>query len=157
MPTIHLIHGFIGFGKTTLSKELARKYNAEHFAIDQVILKKFGRDPKDFQKAYQEADDYIWQEAAKLIQAGRDVILDYGFWEKETRRKVQAKALKLTPDILWHRLICDLDTAKQRVLKRTRDNPDELWIDEACFDDRLRRYEPIDEDKHLNVEDHVSK
>ena len=36
MATIHLTHGFMGFGKTTLSKELSKKYNAKHFAIDQV-------------------------------------------------------------------------------------------------------------------------
>ena len=88
MATIHLIHGFMGFGKTTLSKKLVKKYNAKHFAIDQVMLERFGRNPKDFDKAYQECDDYIWQETAKLIQAGQDVILDYGFWEKLYTKKV---------------------------------------------------------------------
>ena len=74
----------MGFGKTTLSKELAQKYNAKHFAIDQVILDKFGRNPQDFDKAYQDSDEYIWQETEKLIKAGQNVILDYGFG-KETR------------------------------------------------------------------------
>ena len=156
MATIHLIHGFMGFGKTTLSKELAKKYNAKHFAIDQVILDKFGRNPSDFDKAYQEADDYIWRETAKLIQAENDVILDYGFWKKDTRKQVQEKALKLTPNVLWHQLICDTNVAKQRVLKRTEENPNELFIDENCFNEHLSRYEPISEDEHLNVEKHIS-
>lgn len=156
MPTIHLIHGFMGFGKTTLSRKLAKKYNAKHFAIDQVMLKRFGRNPKDFNRAYQEADNYIWQETEKLIQAGQDVILDYGFWEKETRKKVQEKALKLTSDVLWHQLICDIDVAQKRVLKRTQENPDELFIDENCFNDRFNRYQPITDDEHLNVEKHIS-
>ena len=156
MATIHLIHGFMGFGKTTLSKELAKKYNAKHFAIDQVMLKKYGRNPKDFNKAYQECDDYIWQETAKLIQAGQDVILDYGFWDKETRQKVQERALKLTPNVLWHQLICDIDVAKKRVLKRTEENPEELFIDENCFNERLSRYQPITDDEGLRVEKHIS-
>ena len=156
MPTIHLIHGFMGFGKTTLSKALAKKYNAKHFAIDQVIVQRFGRNPKEFDKAYQEADDYIWQETARLLEAGQDVILDYGFWEKETRRKVQEKAQKLTPHVLWHQLICNINVAKERVLKRTKENPNELLIDEKCFNDRLSRYEPITDDEHLNVEKHFS-
>ena len=156
MATIHLIHGFMGFGKTTLSKELAKKYHAKHFAIDQVMLKKFGRNPKDFDKAYQESDDYIWQETARLIQAGQDVILDYGFWDKETRKKVQEKASQLTPNVLWHQLICDIEVAKQRVLKRTEENPDELFIDENCFNERLSRYQPITDDECLNVKKHIS-
>ena len=156
MATIHLIHGFMGFGKTTLSKELAKKYNAKLFCHDQVMLKRFGRTPEDFNKAYQECDDYIWQETAKFIQTGQDVILDYGFWDKETRRKVQERALKLTPNILWHQLICDINVAKQRVLKRTQENPNELFIDENCFNDRFSRYQPITDDEGLNVEKHIS-
>jgi len=146
----------MGFGKTTLSKELAKKYHAKHFACDQVMLERFGRNPQDFNAAYKECDDYIWQETAKLIQAGQDVILDYGFWEKETRKKVQERALKLTPNVLWHQLICDINVAKQRVLKRTKENPEELYIDENCFNVRLQRFEPISEDEHLNVEKHIS-
>ena len=141
MATIHLIHGFMGFGKTTLSKELAKKYNAKHFAIDQVMLKTYGRNPNDFNKAYQECDD---------------VILDYGFWDKDTRKKVQERALKLTPNVLWHQLICDIELAKQRVLKRTEENPEELFIDENCFNERFSRYQPITDDEGLKVEKHIS-
>lgn len=146
----------MGFGKTTLSKELAQKYNAKHFCIDHIMLEKYGRTPENFAQAFQETDDAIWKETANAISAGQDVILDYGFWEKETRKKVQEKALKLTPNVLWHQLICDIDVAKQRVLKRTQDNPNELFIDENCFNDRLRRYQPITEDEHLTVEKHFS-
>ena len=69
-------HGIEGVWKRLLvCVATIKKYNAKHFAIDQVMLKKYGRNPKDFNKAYQECDDYIWQETAKLIQAGQDVIL----------------------------------------------------------------------------------
>ena len=154
MATIHLIHGFMGFGKTTLAKELVKKYHAKHFCIDHIMLEKYGRTPKDFQKAFQETDNAIWQETEKCIQKGQDVILDYGFWERKTREEVQKKALKITPHILWHQLICDINVAKKRVLKRTQENPDELFIDEACFNDRLKRYQPITDDEHLTVEKH---
>ena len=156
MPTIHLMQGFMGFGKTTLAKELVKKYNAKYFCCDQVVLERFGRNPQDFPRAFKESDEYIWQETAKLIQSGHNVILDYGFWDKETRKKVQEKASKLTPDVVWHQLICDINVAKQRVLKRTQENPNELFIDENCFNDRLKRYEPISDDEHLNVEKHIS-
>lgn len=156
MATIHLIHGFIGFGKTTLSKKLAKKYNAKCFCIDHIMLERYGRSPQNFAELFQKTDNYIWQETSKFIQAGQDVILDYGFWDKEIRKKVQEKALKLTSNVLWHQLICNIDVAKKRVLKRTEENPKELFIDENCFNDRLSHYQPITDDEHLNVEKHIT-
>lgn len=143
MATIHFICGFMGFGKTTFSKQLAKEINAQHFAIDDVIVERYGRDPENFDEVYQKADDYIWEETEKLIKDGKDVILDYGFWNPETRQKVKEKALKITSSIKWHQLVCDIETAKQRILKRTAENPKELYIDEECFYDRLKRYTPI--------------
>ena len=44
-----------------------------------------------------------------------------------------------------------VEVAKQRVLKRTKENHNELFIDANCFNERLRRYEPITDDEHLHV------
>ena len=86
----------------------------------------------------------------------QDVILDYGFWNPEIREKAKEKALKLTDSIIWHQLVCEMDIAKNRVLKRTSENPQELYIDENCFYDRLKRYHPITESEQLNVQYHYT-
>lgn len=156
MATIHFICGFMGFGKTTFSKRFAQEKKAKHFAIDAVIVERYGRDPQNFEEVYQKADDYIWAETKKCIQSGQDVILDYGFWNPEIREKAKEKALKLTDSIVWHQLVCEMDIAKNRVLKRTSENPQELYIDENCFYDRLKRYHPIIESEQLNVQYHYT-
>ena len=47
---IHLIHGFIGFGKTTLAKQLEQSLPAIHFTHDEIMLDRFGRAPDNFLK-----------------------------------------------------------------------------------------------------------
>ena len=156
MATIHLICGFMGFGKTTFAKELARKLPAVRLTHDEFMVDLYGRNMTDaeFHARYAKVDDILWKLAEQILNTGTDVIMDYGFWRKETRRQVQQKALKLTKNIVWHQLVCDVNIAKARVLKRTDEKPEELFIDEACFDEKLKQYEPITANEGLPVEYH---
>ena len=66
MSEIHLIHGFIGFGKTTLAKQLEKSLPAIRFTHDEVMLSKYGRNPNDFEIKYNLVDDFIRQQTIKL-------------------------------------------------------------------------------------------
>lgn len=91
---IHLIHGFMGFGKTTLAKQLEKSLPAVHFTHDEIMLTRYGRTPDNF--------------------------------------------------------------AKSRVLTRTQNNPDELYIDESCFDDRLKKFTFLNNDEGYNIVYHYT-
>ncbi len=144
-PTIHLMHGFMGFGKTTLAKRLEQELPAVRFTHDVLMLERYGCDPEDFAQKYKIVDDFIKAETVKEIKKGNNVILDYGFWEKQTRTDYYNWAKALTPNVVFHAIRCDLSTAKSRVLKRTQVNEKELFIDEFIFNDLLKRFEPFDE------------
>ena len=156
MATIHLICGFMGFGKTTFAKELARTLPAVRLTHDEFMVDLYGRNMTDkaFHARYATVDNILWKLAEKILNAGTDVIMDYGFWSKQTRKQVQQKAKNLTSDVVWHQLVCDIDTAKSRVLKRTDEQADELFIDETCFNEKLKQYEPITSDEGLVVKYH---
>ena len=158
MPEIHFICGFMGFGKTTLAKQLEKQLPAIRFTHDEFMKKMYGRNPDNFSEKYKIVDDLIWNETKKAIQTNKNVILDYGFWDKATRKSVMEKALKLvtSSNIYWHLLVCDLTVAKQRVMQRTEDNQDELFIDENCFDMLSKKWQPITDDENLNVIRHKS-
>ena len=156
MATIHLICGFMGFGKTTFSKQLAQQLPAVCLTHDEFMVDLYGRNLSDseFHAKYGKVDEVLWKLAEKIIRAGGNVIMDYGFWTKEVRQSVQQRALNITPNIIWHQLVCDIDIAKARVLKRTQENESELFIDEACFNEKLKQYKPITPDEGLRVEYH---
>ena len=148
---IHLIHGFMGFGKTTLAKQLEKSLPAVRFTHDEIMLARYGRTPDNFAKCCEEVTQYIKDEALKEIAKGNNIILDFGFWDKETRQKYYFWAKSLTDKVYFHALVCDIEIAKNRTLTRTKNNPDELYIDEDCFNDRLKKFTPLTDDEGYNT------
>jgi len=142
MATIHLMVGFMGFGKTTIAKELEKKLSAVRFTHDEIMLERYGRNPDDFQAKYKYVDEHIRNETAKFIRQGKDVILDYGFWTHDKREEYYNWAKTLTDNVVFHLAECDKDEAKQRVLQRSRTDTKALLIDEKAFEELWKQYEP---------------
>ncbi len=142
--TIHLMVGFMGFGKTTIAKELEKKIPAVRLTHDEFMVKLYGRNmPYDeFHSNYQKVDDVLWAMAEEIVQCGTDVIMDYGFWSHQDREKAYQRAKKLTDNVVFHVVRCDMKTAKERILKRSEENPEELYIREDEFDALAKKYEP---------------
>ena len=148
---IHLIHGFMGFGKTTLAKQLEQSLPAVRFTHDEIMFTRYGRTPDNFAKCCEEVTQYIKDEAQKAINNGHNIILDFGFWDIKTRQEYYLWAKSLTDNVYFHTLICDIEVAKTRVLNRTQNNPNELYIDEACFNDRLTQFTPLTDSEGYNI------
>ena len=153
MATIHLMHGYIGFGKTTTAKRLAKEYGAVRLDGDAFMAKLFGRNPygEGFGGYWDLVRYLIWDIAKETIENGIDVIIDYGFWRRETREKWYKRAKEITPDVVFHVIQCDMKVARERTLLRTKNNPDMLEIDENCFDIRLKEFEPICESEGYKI------
>ncbi|MCL2017428.1 MAG: AAA family ATPase [Alphaproteobacteria bacterium] len=154
--TIHLIHGFIGFGKTTIAKQLAHELPAVILTNDDFMVRLYGRNPPAdmFQSYYNRVDDLIWDLAEKIIKAGTDVIIDHGFWTKESRGVAHNRAKEITDNVVFHNIQCDIDTARQSVLERTKRNRSELTIDENAFDLFYPQFQPISSDENYEIINH---
>jgi len=144
MPTIHLMVGFLGFGKTTVSKQLEKELNAIRFTHDEIMLARYGQNISSFEEKYKTVDDFIKKEAQKAVRAGKDVIMDYGFWSHQKRKDYYRWAKTLTDNVVFHLVYCDLDLAKRRVLERAAYDPKAFIIDESTFNALLSRYMPWD-------------
>lgn len=141
----------MGFGKTTLSKRLESDLPAVKLTHDDFMFARYGRDPEDFHTKYKIVDADIRLLAEKEIKQGHNVIMDYGFWEKSTRKEYYEWAKTLTPHVMFHAMQCDLAVAKKRVLNRYVSNVNELLITEEIFYDRLKRFEPMTADEGFPV------
>ena len=144
MPTIHLMVGFIGFGKTTIAKELEEKIPAIRLTHDEFMTKLYGRNipETEFRANYDKIDEILWELAKKIIQTGTDVIMDYGFWSHKDREKAYNRAKEITDSVVFHNIYCDMKTAKARALKRSAEQKNELRINEDIFDTLSKQYEP---------------
>ena len=153
MATIHLMVGFIGFGKSTIAKKLSKELPAVCLSHDDFMVMLYGRDipEQEFRKKYDIVDTMLWGLASQIIKCGLDVIMDYGFWNKEKRAEAYSKAKKITDNIIFHNVHCDMQIAKQRVLTRTMENNSSLKIDENCFDLLSKQFVPIEDNEKYKI------
>ena len=148
MSSVHLICGFAGTGKTTIARKLAVQMNAVRLTPDELMTDLYGADipESEFQSKWNKVDKLIWNLAEQIVCAGGNVILDYGFWSRESRQKAVERAKIFCDNITFHQVECDFETAKQRLRERDADAPDD-----AAFDAEAKQYEPIDADERYDV------
>ncbi len=154
MPTLHLLHGLPGTGKSTYAKILSEKHNAIIFNNDEWMRQLFGSNPpeEDFQTHRKNIETLQWKLAAQLLTQGSDVIWDYGLWTQSERTQIKIKAKSLNIPTLLYRLNCSVETAKARVLKRNLNNKSQtLLINEQALTLFQKMYQPINDTEEFEI------
>ena len=97
MATLHLICGLPGAGKTTLARQLEQEYAALRLNLDDWHTRLFGQDAQDERHDARHAviEALLWEMAARVLQLGVNMILDYGFWGHSEREEYRARAARL--------------------------------------------------------------
>ena len=153
MPTAHLVFGFLGSGKTTLSKRLELQHRAVRFTPDEWMARLFGEDPpadtfQDRAAAILDIMQPIW---TRCLSLGVNVVLDYGFWSRTQRDAVRAMVRELgATAILWS-VSCSDEEARRRVTLRNSSADRSLFIAPATFDLLKSRVEPLGVDEAHTV------
>jgi predicted kinase len=153
-PTIHLIHGFIGFGKTTFAKKLEKEVNAIRFTHDEWLHHFYGpEDSKDFYEKSDKIHSFMEKMEDKLLKLGQSVIIDSGAWSKKGRNKIRQKAKKFGANFILYSIDCPIETALKRTVYRTKDTPkDSMHISKKVFQELLKKFEPLEKDeKHILI------
>ena len=85
-PTLHLLCGMAGAGKTTLAKRIEAETGAVRLSPDEWLLELMA-DPGDraeMDRKRPSVEALQWQVAARLLDKGLDVVLENGFWQRDT-------------------------------------------------------------------------
>lgn len=150
MPTVHLLHGFVGAGKTTFAKKLQTEINAVRFSPDEWMIALYGDNPDKglFDTYYQRINKWIWVQIANVLNTGVDVIYDSGLWKRADRDDVIAKVKALGAVPKLYALQVPFDVSRDRVLKRTAAMPDgALFIDDNAIRLFWSKFEPLQDDE----------
>lgn len=111
MNYIVIIRGPLGVGKTTISKKLAKKINAEYVSIDKVLEDNY----LDLCKGgkcipvenFITANDIIGSKIRKWLGDGKNVVIDGNFYHKE---QIKYFEKNLKNNVFVFTLKCPLDT-----------------------------------------------
>lgn len=148
--TAHLLHGFVGSGKTTFARRLAEQEGAVRFTHDEWMHRLYGPNPpaEQFETLRRRVDELIWRLASELLARGVDVILDFGFWSRFSRDDARRRVAGAGAACRLYQVSCDEQTLRSRVARRSADlPPDSLWINQAAFEEFKARFEPLGDDE----------
>jgi predicted kinase len=154
LATLHLLHGFVGSGKTTFAKSLEKKLRAIRMTHDEWMVRLYGANPPAelFSEYYSRISAQIWDLTRILLQLGVDVILDFGFWSRASRDDARERAHSMGATVKLYSIDCPMNVMRRRVMARSRQMPPgELFIDEHAFELFVSRFEALGEDEAHEV------
>jgi predicted kinase len=150
MPTMHLICGPVGAGKTTYALRLIQEHSAIHFSIDDWMTTLFWSDapkPPSLDWALERTrrcDRQILRMSAQLARIGVDAVADLGFMKREHRESFRHDAAALGFQVQLHVVEADVGQRRQRVQKRNTHAREALSVEvpDDIFDWAETWYEP---------------
>ncbi len=126
-PTLHLIEGPVGAGKSTYAGKLARRIGGVHVALDEWFVRLFSPDrpTTDVMAWYatrkQRLNDHIWRHALSLLDAGVTPILELGLVQRQMRQDFYRRAQDAGVDVQVHLLEASRAIRQERVAQRNAD------------------------------------
>ncbi|MEM1276000.1 MAG: ATP-binding protein [Pseudomonadota bacterium] len=94
--TLFIIQGFIASGKSTLARSVSAGTGALHFDADAYCLANFSAEElADWDRCFADAVAHLWRETGDVLLSGQSVVLDFGFWTKQSRDYAREQARRL--------------------------------------------------------------
>lgn len=154
MPgTLHVLHGYIGAGKTTLARRLERELPGIRFSQDEWMVALSGEDPPESEyRAAQERVRGVMERCwRRCLELGQHVILDGGAWKRSERDHLRAAAAEVGAEFRLYALSLPDEEALARVLARNEREPGHLHVAENTYRVLRSQFEPLGEDEVAEV------
>lgn len=121
MAKLIAICGKICSGKTWYANRLREKENAVILSCDELMKALFTADlGAAHDKLAGRARDYLMTKAAELTAIGCTVILDWGFWSRESRKELTNYCRARGILCEWHYIDVDEQTWHKNIEERNR-------------------------------------
>lgn len=135
-PTLILLYGYPGAGKTFMARQLCEDIQAAHVQSDRVRFELFDQPRYDAQEN-QIVDHLMQYMTEEFLHAGISVVYDINAMRVSQRRLLREMARKNKAETILIWLQVDADSAYQRVSKRDRRKTDDKYslpLDKRTFE-----------------------
>jgi predicted kinase len=156
VATAHLIHGYLGAGKTSFATHLEQAVRGMRFSVDEWYLRLYSGDapaphlePAWWDRLYSLLRD-LWP---GLLQHGVDVILDFGFWTRSSRDEARALARAVGAENRLYAVVCSDEVARTRCLARNADPGASFVIHAEALEALRAKFEPVEPDETFELVD----
>ncbi len=127
--------GKICCGKTTYARRLSEERNAVILSIDDVMLSLFPEGAGEMHDMYVlRVEKYLLSLSLRILRTGVDVILDWGLWTAEQRRRIRLFYQEQGVKSEIHYLRISPAEWERRIIRRNS-NPDAdaYFVDEGLI------------------------
>ena len=145
MPTLFLICGMAGAGKTTLAKQLEQAHSALRFSPDEWIAAIINdvSDRTELNRLRDPVESLQWTTAQKVLSLGISVILENGFWSQHERMMFQVQARAVGARVELHFLDVSNEKLWRRLERRNADVPaGSFFVTKHELESWLTTFEP---------------
>lgn len=119
MAKVMLICGKLASGKSWYCRELLKKSPALLLSVDEITLRLF---PKELGSRHDQVtgmvQDYLLAKAVQAVEAGADVILDWGFWSRADRQAAEEFFRSRQIETQWHYIQVSEELWRQGIARR---------------------------------------
>lgn len=155
MPTIHLVEGPVGAGKSTFAGQLSLRHSIPFLNLDEWMANLFRPDrPRtDFMAWYTERKQrcvhQLWLVAAELMESGTSVVLELGLVRRPERDDFYQRVDGAGYALQVYVLDAPKTVRKDRVLARNRDQGStfKMEVPEDIFELANAAWEPPEPDE----------
>ena len=136
MSKVIMTCGLICCGKSTYANKIKAENNAVILSIDNLTLTMFPDGSGDMHDVYvMRAEQYLLELSIQILNAGFDVILDWGLWTKVTRKRIRkfyASHGEIKTEL--HYLQISPEVWEERINKRNSSCEAAYYVDEGLLD-----------------------
>ena len=149
MLTAHLIHGYLGAGKTTFARQLERDIPAIRFSHDEWMVRLYGDDPpetrcSEYAKRVSGVMEPVW---TRCVALKMNVVLDFGFWTRSERDRVRGLVASLGGNSACIVSPVPMSSPGAASKRGTRGSQLTLYIAPNTFNVLKARFEPLEPDE----------
>jgi predicted kinase len=120
-PRLVIVCGLPGSGKTSHARRVEQSAQGVRFCADEWMLA-LGINLWD-SEARQRIEKLQWNVAQKILNLGRDVVIEWGTWARSERDALRTAARKLGAAVELHFLDAPVEVLFDRIRQRNAETP----------------------------------
>ena len=147
MAKVYLICGKICSGKTCYAEELRERFSAVILSTDEVTYDLTDNQQGEGYDAFaKRVNGYLRKKAVQIVQAGANVILDWGFWTKTGRMEITEYFRTQDISYEWHYVDVSDEQWEKNIAERNRriengEGGSDFYVDEGLRSKVLSLFE----------------